>query len=95
MMLQTAKLKWNVQTTEAVEKELNKIDKKQALKIIEVFKKKVASLDKPTTFAKPLCYEYSGFHSLRVGNYRVVFYIIEKERTIQITRVRHRKDAYN
>ena len=85
---------WKIQISKSAKKEVHKLNKMQALNILDIFDKKVASLDNPTTFAKPLCYEYSGLHRLRVGNYRVVFYVIEEKKTLQITRVRHRKDAY-
>jgi mRNA interferase RelE/StbE len=34
-------------------------------------------------------------HRLRIGNYRVIYNLFEKILTIEIIRVRHRKDVYN
>lgn len=33
-------------------------------------------------------------YRLKVGNYRVLFYILEDDKEIKIARVLHRKDAY-
>jgi mRNA interferase RelE/StbE len=33
-------------------------------------------------------------HRIRVGDYRVVYEVDDEARTVLITRVRHRKDAY-
>ena len=34
-------------------------------------------------------------YRVRVGNYRIVFYIDDTERIIRITRIRHRRDVYD
>lgn len=43
----------------------------------------------------PLGYSLKGNHSLRVGDYRVIYYITsESNHIIIITAIRHRKDVY-
>lgn len=48
--------------------------------------------------AKPMGYKKlnstENYYRIRVGNYRVVYEINEKERKINIFIIRHRKDAY-
>lgn len=34
-------------------------------------------------------------YRLKVGNYRVLFYILEDEKEVKIARVLHRQEAYN
>ena len=43
---------------------------------------------------KPLTNFGEATHRLRVGDYRVVYAVDEKEKTITVYRVRHRKDVY-
>ncbi|MEF3191490.1 MAG: type II toxin-antitoxin system RelE/ParE family toxin [Campylobacterales bacterium] len=43
---------------------------------------------------KPLKGEYAGKFRLRVGNYRVIFRIIEEKILITIIRIGHRKEVY-
>ncbi len=70
-------------------KDLSKIHKSDAIKIlskIEELEKfpQVANLKKLTNFEPP--------YRMRVGNYRVLFDIIDN--TITIYKVKHRKESY-
>jgi mRNA interferase RelE/StbE len=47
----------------------------------------------PVAFGKPLQYSLKGCRRLRVGDYRIVFFI-EKDRTVVIVKIGHRKDVY-
>jgi len=46
----------------------------------------------PEVFARPLRHTLKGYWKLRVGNYRVVFRVIDD--TIRIHAILHRKDVY-
>ena len=46
----------------------------------------------PIGFGKPLRYNLKGSRRLRVGDYRIVYHIQEKN--VIITAIKHRKDAY-
>ena len=50
-------------------------------------------LSDPVKFGKPLRYSLKGCRSLRVGDYRVIYQIVD--RTINILLIQHRKDCYN
>lgn len=50
-------------------------------------------ITKPELFGKPLRYSLLGFRSLRIGDYRVI-YIIEKNRTVFVVLIAHRKNVY-
>lgn len=50
-------------------------------------------LSDPVKFGKPLRYSLKGCRSLRIGDYRVIYQIIDT--TINILVIRHRKDSYN
>ncbi|MDN3030013.1 MAG: type II toxin-antitoxin system RelE/ParE family toxin [Candidatus Tisiphia sp.] len=50
-------------------------------------------LSNPIKFGKPLKHSLKGFRSLRIGDYRVIYQIIDT--TIKILIIQHRKDCYN
>jgi mRNA interferase RelE/StbE len=62
-------------------------DKKRIKKIIET-----KLTEQPLLFGKPLQYSLKGLRSLRVGDYRVIFTIEEKE--IFIVLIAHRREVY-
>ena len=50
-------------------------------------------LSDPIKYGKPLRYNLKGCRSLRIGDYRVIYQVIEN--TINILVIQHRKDCYN
>ena len=46
----------------------------------------------PTYYGEPLRYRLKGYWKLRVGDYRVVFQLVDQE--VWILRIHHRKDVY-
>ena len=75
-------------------KDLKKIDKLHQKQI----KVKIELLAKDPSFLKPnikvLQGKYHGLCRLRVGNYRVVFQVIDEKVVILIINIGHRKDVY-
>ena len=47
----------------------------------------------PVKFGKPLRYTLKGCRSLRIGNYRVIYQIVDK--TVSVLIIKHRKECYN
>jgi len=48
----------------------------------------------PIKFGKPLRHDLSGYRSLRIGNYRVIYSIDVVNHVVIISAIHHRKDAY-
>jgi mRNA interferase RelE/StbE len=48
----------------------------------------------PVSFGKPLRYSLHGHRRLRIGDYRVVYRIEDKQRTVVVSAIKHRKDVY-
>ena len=67
---------YNITYKKSVLKDLKRIDKKQLRRIIGNIEKKLKS--KPGT-GKALAGEFKGLFRLRVGAYRVIYSILEKE----------------
>lgn len=60
-------------------------------------KRIVSTIDKklttdPASFGKPLRHELRNYYSLRVGEYRAIYYL--EAGTVYVILIRHRKDVY-
>lgn len=81
-----------------------RIARPAALAFAEVLPAKVAAaaysfitgplLDDPRRVGKPLSPPLDPAWSARRGDYRVLYLIDDRSRTVQVTAVRHRSDAY-
>lgn len=86
---------WRIDIGSRAEKDLKSLDKRLAAHILRRFESRVLSQSDPTLYAKPLQYEFTGLFRLRVEDYRVIFRVLHETKTIQITRIAHRRDAYD
>lgn len=48
----------------------------------------------PVGLGKPLRHSFIGHRRLRVGDYRIVYRIIEVEKKVLIVMIKHRRDIY-
>ena len=72
--------------------DLSKLDKSTAKRIIsriEWFSENIENIS-PT----PLKSRLSGFYKLRIGDWRVIYEISKKVKTLYIYKIGHRKDIY-
>ena len=68
---------------------MKKIDKTQAEQILDKIEKELS--ENPDSYPQ-LSGKFSGLRKFRVGNYRIIFTLIED--TVLILRISHRKDVY-
>lgn len=72
-------------------KDLKNIDKKWQTKIVDTIKGKL--VENPYN-GKKLAGDLSHYYRFRVGNYRIIYEIIENETTVIVIKVGHRKNIY-
>jgi len=72
-------------------KDLKNIDKKWQTKIVDTIKGKL--VENPYN-GKKLVGDLSHYYRFRVGNYRIIYEIIENETTVIVIKVGHRKNIY-
>lgn len=77
---------------EKVFKDLERIDRKDALDIIKRVKANL--VQDPAGLGRPLKGIFKGLFKYRYGNYRVLYAIDMAERKIIVLHVKHRKEAY-
>ena len=86
--------KWKVEFDPAAAKELKKLGREPARRIVETLEKRIASLDDPRELGKPLLGDWSGFWRWRVGDYRIIARIEDERIVILVVRVAHRREVY-
>ena len=72
--------------------DLRAIDKTMAKKIIHKVENYLTK--SPIELGKTLSAEYKGLYRYRYGDYRIVYQLIEKEFTIIVVKVGHRRSVY-
>jgi len=82
-------LAYNITFKKSVAKDLKKIDRSEADRILE---KIVSELSMQADELPELKAQFTGLKKYRIGNYRVIFAIIDD--SILILRIQHRKDVY-
>ena len=86
---------WAIEFDPAAVKELAKLDKPVARRIIAFLRERVAPLADPRSLGEALRGDELGvFWKYRLGDYRVVAEIIDKRITIVVVRIGHRKEVY-
>jgi mRNA interferase RelE/StbE len=82
-------LTYKIAFKKSVARDLKKIGRKQSTKILDKIEREL-----PTKADKcpELKGQFSGLRKCRIGDYRIIFTIIDD--TVLITRIRHRKEAY-
>ena len=82
-------MNYKIAFKKSVSRDLKKIDKEQATKILNKIE---AELPEKAETLPVLTGKFSGLRKFRIGDFRVIFSIIGD--TALILRIRHRKEAY-
>ena len=80
---------FNIKYKKSIERDLSRLDKKETRRILDKIEK---DLSGRAEFYPVLKGEFAGLRKMRVGDYRVVFTIIEND--ILILRIGHRREIY-
>ncbi len=81
-------IRWD---TEALE-DLRALGSAEARRIIK--KVETHLVKAPLNLGKPLSGNFSGIYRYRIGDYRVLYQVIQEEVLIDVVAVGHRKDVY-
>ena len=85
---------WTIELLPAAAKELRKLDRTVAARIIHTLEQRIATLDDPRSIGAQLVGEHAGFWRWRIGDYRVIARIEDERITILVVRVAHRREVY-
>lgn len=84
---------WQIELTRTAVKSLNEIDRKQAERIMR-FLKELSKCEDPRQKGKALKGYLGDFWRYRIGDYRLICAIEDKEKRVLVLRIGHRKDVY-
>ena len=85
---------WRIKLTETAKRQLAKLDKTAAKRITAFLRERLGQLDNPRHLGKALTGPLGGYWRYRVGDYRIVCGIQDKEFIILVIEVGNRKDVY-
>jgi mRNA interferase RelE/StbE len=87
-------LAWQIEFTPEAEKQLSKIDRQSAKRIIKFLSERIAPADDPRIVGKALKGVLREFRRYRVGNYRIICKIEDNRLLILVVRIAHPSDVY-
>lgn len=86
---------WRIEFAESVAKQLRKLDPAIARRLTRYLRERVAPLDDPRSLGAALKGDELGqFWKYRVGDYRIIAEIIDREIRIVVVRIGHRREVY-
>lgn len=85
---------WTIEFLPEAVKELKKLDRTAAARIIKTLEERIAVLDDPRTLGSALTGGHAGYWRWRIGDYRVVARIEDEQIVIVVVRVAHRREVY-
>ncbi|MGD9215425.1 MAG: type II toxin-antitoxin system RelE/ParE family toxin [Desulfobacteraceae bacterium] len=85
---------WQIEFTPAAEKQLSKIDRQSAKRIINFLNKRIAPAEDPRTAGKALRGVLREFWRYRVGNYRIICMVEDSRLLILVVQIAHRSNIY-
>ena len=85
---------WRIEFHPDAAKELRRLDRPTAARIVRTLETRVATLDDPRMLGAVLKGEHAGYWRWRIGDYRVVARIVDERITILIVRVGHRREVH-
>jgi mRNA interferase RelE/StbE len=87
-------LAWTIEFVPAAAKELKKLGRAEAARIIGTLETRIATRNDPRDLGSALGGELGGLWRWRIGDYRVVARIEDERITILVVRVAHRREVY-
>ena len=85
---------WTVKLDSYAVRQLKKIDKQAQQRIVDYLQKRIAGGENPRRLGKPLTGHFSSLWRYRVGDYRLVCKIKDKEVMVLVVNIWHRKEVY-
>lgn len=86
---------WKIKFDPAAERELDKLDRAVAQRILKFLMERIAPSDNPRSLGAPLTgFKLGDFWKYRVGKYRIIASIEDEALTILVLKMDKRSDVY-
>ena len=86
---------WTIEFIPKTKKELKKLDKKDALALLNYLENTILPLDDPREKTIKLKQNLKEYYKFRVGNFRIIADIQDNRLVILVLRIANRKDVYS
>ena len=87
--------KWTIEIEPAAQRELEKLDKPVARRILKFLYQRIGQLDNPQRVGERLQGTLSQFWKYRVGDYRLICSLEHARLVVLVLRVGHRREIYS
>ena len=88
-------MSWKIKIDPRALNELEKLDQVVRVRVTKFIYQKIASSENPRIFGKMLKGDLGDFFRYRVGDYRILCHIKDKEFEVLVIKVGHRRNVYN
>ena len=85
---------WTIDYTDTAKKQLQKMDRQTARRLMDYMDERIAPLQDPRTTGKPLTGSRGGFWRYRVGDYRLICHIQDEVMSVLVVQIGHRREVY-
>ena len=85
---------WTIEYTVAARKELRRLDRQAAKRIMDFMDHRVAVAENPRRLGKALQEPFEDYWSYRVGDYRAICELRDDVLNVLVLKVGHRSDVY-
>ena len=85
---------WTVKIGDIAEKQLRKLDRPVQKRILDWLSDRIEGCKNPRHFGEPLKGDHAGLWRYRVGNYRVLCNIQDREIIVLVLTIGHRREIY-
>ena len=86
---------WKIEFDPSAQRELDKLDSQQAKRILKFLLERVAKQSNPRNLGEALTgSRYGDLWKYRVGDYRIISHISDKEILILVVKIGNRRDVY-
>jgi len=87
-------LAWTVEVSDYAEKQLRKLDKPIQKRLLDWLEDRIEGCKNPRHFGEPLRGEMAGLWRYRIGDYRVICEIQDKQLVVLALAIGHRREIY-
>lgn len=85
---------WTIEFSDTATRQLERLDKATARRIRDFLRQRLASVDSPRRFGKPLTGPLGDLWRYRVGAYRILCRIEDDRLVVLVVGIGHRRDVY-
>jgi mRNA interferase RelE/StbE len=85
---------WKIEFERAAERELSKLDRQTSQRILKFLHERVAPLSDPRSLGQALQGPLHAFWKYRVGDYRIITSIEDKQLRVLVVRIGNRREVY-